>query len=191
MLEFSIHSVEYHYLWCLSWHSDKTYGDSLLMNCSRCNIKVPNDRVKMGYTICVKCSTEEKVASHTIYPHKTGGFIQVVSKEQAENLNRLDRRGYKGISTTKHYKPFKVRPAEKPKVYKSRPCKKVYPTYEVMLETINKYYEEWGYERTIAHLRSLNSSGKIPLMTRVKIQDVITERYLNPSPRALARKYKK
>jgi hypothetical protein len=37
----------------------------------------------------------------------------------------------------------------------------------------------------------MNSSGEIPLMTRIKIQDIITERYVNPSPRALARKYNK
>ena len=63
------------------------------MNCSRCDIKVPQGRIDMGYTICTECSTEEKVSCHTIYPHKTGGYIQVISKEQSENLNRLDRRG--------------------------------------------------------------------------------------------------
>ena len=51
------------------------------------------------------------------------------------------------------------------------------------------YYDEWGYERTLQYLRQMNSSGDIPLMTRVKIQDVITDRYLNPSPRALRRKF--
>ena len=50
------------------------------------------------------------------------------------------------------------------------------------------YYEEWGYEPTLKYLRHLNSSGDIPLMTRIKVQDIITERYLNPTPRALARK---
>ena len=33
--------------------------------------------------------------------------------------------------------------------------------------------------------------GDIPLMTRVKLQDIITNRYLEPSPRALVRKYNK
>ena len=33
------------------------------------------------------------------------------------------------------------------------------------------------------------SSGEIPLMTRVKIQDIITDRYLEPTPRALQRKF--
>ena len=63
-----------------------------------CSKDFPKARYDMGYTICIDCSTEEKVSCHTIYPHKTGGYIQVVSKEQSENLNRLDRRGYRGSS---------------------------------------------------------------------------------------------
>ena len=60
------------------------------MNCSRCNTEVPQARIDMGYTICTKCSTEEKVSCHTIYPHKTGGYIQVVSKEQSDNLYKCN-----------------------------------------------------------------------------------------------------
>ena len=53
------------------------------------------------------------------------------------------------------------------------------------------YYEEWGYEPTLKYLRLLNSNGEIPLMTRVKIQDIITDRYLEPTPRALVRRFNK
>ena len=60
------------------------------IQCSMCSNEMPSQRLELGYTICVKCSTEEKVSCHTIYPHKTGGYIQVVSKEQSANLNRLD-----------------------------------------------------------------------------------------------------
>ena len=158
------------------------------MNCSRCNTKVPQARIDMGYTICTTCSTEEKVSCHTIYPHKTGGYIQVVSKEQSENLNRLDRRG-SSQKTAKNYKPFTIEPTEEPKQYKSRRCTKVYTTYEDALQMVNNYYEEWGYKPTIKYLRKLNSSGTIPLLTRVKIQDIITDRYLEPSPRALSRHF--
>ena len=112
------------------------------MNCSLCNNGIPQARIDMGYTICTNCSTEDKVSCHTIYPHKTGGYIQVVSKEQSENLNRLDRRGVGGIKTAKHYKEFKM-----------------------------------------------NSSGDIPLATRVKIQDIVTDKYLTPSPRTLMRHF--
>ena len=158
------------------------------MNCSRCSKDVPQARIDEGYTICVDCSTEEKVSCHTIYPHKTGGYIQVVTKEQSANLNRLDRRGT-SVKSSKHYKPFVVEKKE-PTEYKNRRCTKVYTTYETALDKVSSYYEEWGYEPTLKYLRQMNSSGEIPLMTRVKVQDVITERYLNPSPRALSRKFK-
>ena len=38
------------------------------LKCSMCNDTMPNGRLEMGYTICTKCSTEEKVSCHTIYP---------------------------------------------------------------------------------------------------------------------------
>ena len=145
----------------------------------------------MGYTICTDCSTEEKVSCHTIYPHKTGGYIQVVSKETSDNLNRLDRRGTGGVKSAKYYKPFVVEEKEKPKPYRNRECSKVYTSYDTALDMVMSYYEEWGYQPTLKYLRQLNSSGDIPLMTRVKIQDIITDMYLQPSPRALVRKFNK
>ena len=157
--------------------------------CSLCNGEMDIARVEMGYTQCMLCSSEEKVSCHTIYPHKTGGYIQVVSKEQSANLNRLDRRGTGGVKSAKYYKPFVVEKKE-PRKFTDRKCNKVYVDYETALDKVSNYYEEWGYEPTLKYLRQMNSSGEIPLMTRVKVQDVITERYLNPSPRALSRKFK-
>jgi len=160
------------------------------MNCSRCDTKVPQGRVDMGYTICTTCSTEDKVSCHTIYPHKTGGYIQVVSKEQSANLNRLDRRGT-STKTAKHYKSFEIDTIDEPKPYKHRKCTKVYTSFDTALKQVMDYYDEWGYERTLEYLRGLNSSGKIPLMTRVRIQDIVTDIYLTPTPRALQRHFNK
>ena len=160
------------------------------IQCSMCSNEMPSQRLEMGYTICVKCSTEEKVSCHTIYPHKTGGYIQVVSKEQSKNLNRLDRRGT-SVKSAPKYKPFIIEPKQEPKQYKSRPCTKEYTSYNDALQMVNKYYDEGGYKPTIKYLRKLNSSGTIPLMTRMKIQDIITDRYLEPSPRALQRHFNK
>ena len=156
--------------------------------CSRCSIDVPQARIDEGYTICVDCSTEEKVSCHTIYPHKTGGYIQVVTKEQSANLNRLDRRGT-SVKTSKHYKPFVAEKPE-PKEIKNRKCNKVYTDYKTAIKKVLDYYDDNGYETSLEYLRKLNTSGEIALMTRVKIQHIITEMYLNPSPRALRRKYK-
>ena len=161
------------------------------LKCSMCNDTMPNGRLEMGYTICTKCSTEEKVSCHTIYPHKTGGYIQVVSKEQSDRLNRLDRRGTGISKKAKHYKPFTVDKSEDTKPIKQYKCNKTYTSYDDALKMVSDYYEEWGYKPTLTYLRNLNSSGTIPLMTRVKIQDIITDRYLQPSPRALVRKFNK
>ena len=158
------------------------------IQCSMCSNEMPSQRLDMGYTQCVKCSTEEKVSCHTIYTHKTGGYIQVVSKSESENLNRLDRRGT-SVKSAPKYKPFTIEPKQEPKPYKHRPCNKQYTSYDDALNMVNKYYDEWGYKPTIKYLRKLNSSGTIPLLTRVKIQDIITDRYLEPSPRALTRHF--
>jgi|TARA_Y100000361_G_scaffold132256_1_gene129598 phage terminase large subunit GpA-like protein len=158
------------------------------MNCSLCDIDVPQERIDEGYTICVKCSTEEKVSCHTIYPHKTGGYIQVVSKEQSKNLNRLDRRGT-SMKTARHYKEFKVDTIDEPKPIKRYRCNKTYTSFDTALKMVMDYYDEWGYEPTLKYLRGLNSSGEIPLMTRVRIQNMVTDMYLTPTPRALIRKF--
>ena len=168
------------------------------MNCSRCDRDIPQARIQLGYTICTGCSTEEKVACHTIYPHKTGGYIQVVTKEQSENLNRLDRRGIGGIKKAKHYKSIikkKSKDSDKTaEVRRHRTSSSdsiIHTPYNTTLKQVLDYYDEWGYEPTLTYLRQLNSSGTIPLMTRVKIQDMITDMYLTPTPRALFRKFNK
>tara|TARA_R110000796_G_scaffold165121_1_gene281927 strand:- start:2549 stop:3031 length:483 start_codon:yes stop_codon:yes gene_type:complete len=153
-----------------------------------CSTTIPTERINLGYTICTECSTEEKKLGHIIYPHKTGAYIQVVDKATHDNLNRLDRRGTKG-NTSKHYKSFSV---EKPETtsFKNRKCNKVYTDYKTALKQVLDYYDTRGYEPTLEYLRKLNTSGDIALMTRVKIQHIIVEMYLNPTPRALRRKYK-
>ena len=161
------------------------------MNCSLCDIDIPQARIDEGYTICISCSTEKKVSCHTIYPHKTGGYIQVVSKEQANNLNRLDRRGT-SKKTARHYKEFKVDEVPTPKPIRRQDTSSIVHTpYDKAYQQVMDYYDEWGYEPTIEYLRVLNSSGDIPLLTRVKLQDIVTDRYLSPSPRALIRKFNK
>ena len=166
------------------------------MHCTECNTKIPNERYHMGYTTCVHCSTEEKVSCHTIYPHKTGAFIQVISKEQSEDLNRLDRRGYSGVKKARNYKSIikqKSKDLDKTaKVVRNRfsSVNNInHLDYDNALNQVMDYFNEWGYEPTLKYLHELNRSGDIPLTTRIKLQDVITERYLKPTPRALQRQF--
>ena len=166
------------------------------IHCTECDTKIPNERYQMGYTTCVNCSTEEKVSCHTIYPHKTGAFIQVVSKQQSENLNRLDRRGYSGVKTARNYKSIIKQKSEDldktAKVVRNRFSSVDninHLDYDNALNQVMNYFNEWGYEPTLKYLHELNRSGDIPLTTRIKLQDVITERYLKPTPRALQRQF--
>ena len=124
------------------------------------------------------------------YQTKNLVSIQVVSKEQSKNLNRLDRRGT-STKTARHYKEFKVDTIDEPKPFVNPKCNKTYTSFDTALKMVMDYYDEWGYEPTLKYLRKLNSSGTIPLLTRVKIQNMITDIYLTPTPRALIRKFNK
>ena len=158
--------------------------------CSKCSSSVPIERLSMGYTICTNCSTEEKKVGHIIYPHKTGAYIQVMDKDTHKELNKLDRRGYKGAGSYKHYKELTISSSSDTKVYTEKSSTHItHTSYDTALKQVLGYYDEWGYERTLGYLKKLNRNDEIPLMMRVKIQDIITERYLKPTPRALQRKF--
>ena len=161
-----------------------------MANCSRCDVKVPKARIDMGYTICVKCSTEQKKMGHVIYPHKTGGYVQVVDSETYQDLNRIDRRGYKGKGP-RQYKNFvvKEKPMEERKSSNGGVCRIKHLSYDNAFSQVMNYYEDWGYDRTIKYLRELSSSGKIPLRFRVTLQNKVVDRCMKPTPRALIRKY--
>ena len=60
--------------------------------CIECSNTISDERIHLGYTECLECSKVDKYSSHTVYPHKTGGYIQPISAEQSDNMKRLDRR---------------------------------------------------------------------------------------------------
>ena len=63
----------------------------------KCNCKniIPIQRVKLGYTTCVQCSTVERYGCAPITYHKTGNSIQIMSSKDAARIAKLTRRnGY-------------------------------------------------------------------------------------------------
>ena len=52
--------------------------------CTKCNSTMPDERVHLGYRECVECSSVEPYSAHVVYPHKTGAFVQPVSRNQKE-----------------------------------------------------------------------------------------------------------
>ena len=64
----------------------------------KCNCKniIPIQRVKLGYTTCVQCSTVERYGCAPITYHKTGNSIQIMSSKDAARIAKLTRRkGYR------------------------------------------------------------------------------------------------
>ena len=153
--------------------------------CSVCEIDLPNERIHLGYSECLKCSDTEKYSSHTVYPHKTGGYIQPMSSEQADNMKRLDRRGVssnrkaKGIladnSWDRWLKEYLKPKEDKPKATpKPTPLPIYIPIREAMQEVFEKY-ESRGYEAAYQLTQSLYSHDKISLADKSKITNELTE----------------
>ena len=142
-------------------------------------------RVHLGYSECVDCSSVKKYSSHTIYPHKTGGFIQPVTEEQSENLNRLDRRGVSGERKAKGIVADKSWDRWLKNYYNPKPVKKKFvpkptpmPVYIPIKEAMNKVFDEYesrGYYSACDLTQSLYSDDKISLMTKSKITNELTE----------------
>ena len=154
--------------------------------CSVCENNLIDERIHLGYTECLDCSNTEKYASHTVYPHKTGGYIQPMSVEQANNMKRLDRRSAggsarkaKGIVSdnswdrwlAEYLKPKEDKPKFTPK---PTPLPIYIPIREAMQNVIDKY-ESRGYEAAYELTQSLYTGDKISLMDKSKITNELTE----------------
>ena len=66
------------------------------MKC-KCNTTIPEGRLRLGYKVCVDCSTVERYGCAPIINHKTGNSIQILSREDAIKIAKLTRR--KGYGT--------------------------------------------------------------------------------------------
>jgi len=61
----------------------------------KCKNIIPPQRLALGYTSCVECSTVEAYGCVNITYHKTGNTIQIMSQSQAKRVRKLGaRRGY-------------------------------------------------------------------------------------------------
>jgi len=147
-------------------------------NCVKCNSTMPDERVHLGYRECVECSSVEPYSAHVVYPHKTGAFVQPVSKETKESLDRLDRRAVKvggKMSAPTNVKEWSM-PEPKPKV-EPKPQQKVYynqvsfnDSYEPTINT----YKKKGYVVTINYLKQLFRRNKITMSTKNQLVNVLT-----------------
>ena len=156
-----------------------------MTDCTICKKDLANERIHLGYSECLECSKVDKYSSHTVYPHKTGGYVQPISSEKSDELKRLDRRATgsgrvaKGIYSDKSWdrwleeynKPKEDKPKFTPK---PTPLPIYIPIREAMKEVIDKY-ENRGYDAACELTQSLYSNDKISLMDKSKIINELTE----------------
>lgn len=62
------------------------------MNYCRCGSTIPEGRLNLGYTKCVKCSEVQQYSYVPIIEHKTGNTIQIVSQEVSASVHKAWRR---------------------------------------------------------------------------------------------------
>ena len=130
----------------------------------------------------------EKYSGHTVYPHKTGGYIQPVSQEQSDHLKKLDRRRVGGNKTAKgifadnswdrwlnsYYD--NIYNKTKPK----KPSKKFFKKFSHMenkslYQLVVKEYMDYGYYRAQEKVNELYSQDKISLVQKGKMMDNLTK----------------
>ena len=64
------------------------------MKC-KCKNIIPEGRLRLGFRVCVDCSTVSRYGCAPVINHKTGNTIQIMSSEDAEKIYKLTRRrGY-------------------------------------------------------------------------------------------------
>ena len=61
----------------------------------KCNKIIPKERLRLGFRVCVDCSTVSRYGCAPVINRKTGNTIQIMSSEDAEKVYKLfRRRGY-------------------------------------------------------------------------------------------------
>ena len=61
----------------------------------KCDEIIPIQRVKLGFSTCVDCSTTEAYGCAPLINHKTGNSIQIMSSSDARKIAKMtQRRGY-------------------------------------------------------------------------------------------------
>ena len=148
--------------------------------CKKCDVVLSDGRIHLGYTVCLDCSDTKKYSSHTIYPHKTGGYIQPVSSEKSDELKRLDRRGVssnkkaKGIFSDRSWdrwlKQYNNPAPKKPKRI-PKPITNIFIPYREVIRTIVEKYDKSGYDAACQLTQSLYSNDRISLMNKSKIMN--------------------
>ena len=158
------------------------------MNCNKCESLLDSRRIKLGLKECIECSDVQKYSSHTVYPHKTGGYVQPISSEQSDNLKRLDRRSLSNNRPAKGI--FKDNSWDRwlnnyyANIYKKQPTKRLskkilkkfsHMETKSIYHSIVEEFMKFGYYRAQDKLNKLYTEEKISLVQKGRIMDNLSK----------------
>ena len=149
--------------------------------CVKCDTKMPDERIHLGFRECVECSSVEPYSAHVVYPHKTGAYVQPVSSSIKKDLDRLDRRAVKvgGKMSAPNIKEWTM-PEPKP-IKEPTPQKQVHYNHQTFSECFKGCVDTYinkGYAVTLSHLKKLFKHNKISLITKNELVDYLTTIHL-------------
>ena len=164
----------------------------MCQKCKQCEHQLTDERIKLGYDVCVECSDTQKYSSHTVYPHKTGGYIQPVSSEKSDELKRLDRRGVggnkraKGIFADNSWDRWLKKYNEQvPNRKRARIANPLLVGSTPTLLSIQKAtklvmteFDSRGYQAACNYTQSLYSDDKITLMNKSTIMNELASQQM-------------
>ena len=104
----------------------------------KCNHNIPQARLDLGYTVCIECSTEEKLGCIDTINHKTGNTVQVMSREDADKASKLTKRAGFGI-----LRSMSGGSSQRKLKYKYDGCSTTYVGNDAMFEQIGKTYIDY------------------------------------------------
>ena len=149
--------------------------------CIKCDVDLDKQRAYLGYTECLDCSEVEAYSAHTVYPHKTGGYVQPVSKTTSNNLKRIDRRSTGNVRKYKsvggdwdkwleqyYHNLYNPKPEKKPI---KDVCTIKHMNYNTLFNNTILYYKDNGYQHTVTYLKELYAKDKISMTSKSKIID--------------------
>ena len=148
--------------------------------CVKCNAKMPDERVHLGYRECVDCSSVEPYSAHVVYPHKTGAFVQPVSSETKKSLDRLDRRAVKvggkmsAPTNLKEWKMPEPKPQPKPKPRRRQELYTNQVNFNDSFKQTIDTYKQKGYVVTLNYLKQLFKKNKITMTTKNQLVNTLT-----------------
>ena len=148
--------------------------------CVKCNAKMPDERVHLGYRECVECSSVEPYSAHVVYPHKTGAFVQPVSSETKKSLDRLDRRAVKvggkmsAPTNLKEWKMPEPKPQPKPKPRRRQELYTNQVNFNDSFKQTIDTYKQKGYVVTLNYLKQLFKKNKITMTTKNQLVNTLT-----------------